>query len=943
MFHSSKPYSAVSVQIEVLTSEQYEVDDSSGIPDLIEAVIIQGSGPSEASRALRKKLKYGNVHRQLRALTILDFLIQNSGDRFLREFADESLLERLRISATDPVSDPKVKEKCKQLFGQWAVTYKNTPGMERVTALYRQLPKRKQPANQAKAKVLRESGTSEEPPMGHTVSISAGNGPATVLSGSKHKHSSSKSLKKEKKEKRTRDRTFNLDREKPEILQTLASSSVASTNLLNALKLVNRETHRVSEDAEVINRFEKCKQLRRQVLRYIQHVESEEFLGSLIHANEELVDALMAFEVLDKSVDYDSDSDQDVLESGWSPDRDDRDQQSFAGLVVNPVKPPRPARPMSLSIPSSSRQRMYNSDSDTDTDEDDDEDNPFGDRNAIRTPNTERFEPSWCSPCFMTNHPSFDYRHPLLMTFSSSANIQQTPLLEQRNVNATVGVDPEPGTKQLALTLGSVWVGVFLAALDSTIVATLTGPISSSFHCFSLLSWLATAYLIANAACQPVSGRLTDIFSRRAGLIFCNIFFAAGNLVCGFARSESVMVLGRIVAGIGGGGLTAIGTIVTSDLVPLRQRGVWQGFGNICFGAGGALGGVFGGLINDTLGWRWAFLLQVPFIVVSGILVCVKLKLPTKETGVAKLKRVDFLGLTTLVVALVLLLLGLNTGGSQLPWTHPLVITSLSLSAGFLGVFVYIEARIASEPVIPVWLLLDRTVLSVCLTNWFTNMSVYGLIFYLPLFLQVQGSSATAAGARLIPQAIGTSVGGMASGVLMRATGRYQIYSYVSMALLVVSSALVCTLTFTSPSWLPFVYFFLVGLAFGGILTITLVALISAVDHDHHAVVTSASYAFRSTGSTIGITIASAVFQNVLKMGLWSRFGDREHAEELISRIRDNLKELKNLPPGLKTGALAAFMESLRAVFLTLLGLTILGTLFTRTEEEPEASNRREE
>ncbi|GKZ33412.1 putative actin patch assembly and actin polymerization protein, partial [Aspergillus brasiliensis] len=169
---------------------------------------------------------------------------------------------------------------------------------------------------------------------------------------------------------------------------TLASASVASTNLLNALKLVNRETHRVSEDAEVLNRFETCKTLRRQILRYIQHVESEEFLGSLIHANEELVTALMAFEVLDKSVDYDSDSDQDVLETGWTPDRDDV-PDSFAGLVVNPPKPPRPPRPLSISVPSSSR-KVY-SDSESETEDDDDEDNPFGDRNAI----IEKHEPTW--------------------------------------------------------------------------------------------------------------------------------------------------------------------------------------------------------------------------------------------------------------------------------------------------------------------------------------------------------------------------------------------------------------------------------------------------------------------------------------------------------------------------------------------------------------------
>ncbi|KAL2811499.1 MFS general substrate transporter [Aspergillus granulosus] len=485
----------------------------------------------------------------------------------------------------------------------------------------------------------------------------------------------------------------------------------------------------------------------------------------------------------------------------------------------------------------------------------------------------------------------------------------------------------EPSTKRLLLVLGSIWLGVFLAALDSTIVATLTGPISSSFNSLSLLSWLATAYLISNAACQPLSGRLTDIFSRKAGLIFSNVVFAIGNLICGLAQSEWTIILGRAVAGIGGGGLTAIATFVTSDLVPLRRRGVWQGIGNICFGLGSGLGGVFGGWIHDTLGWRWAFLIQVPFVVVSTILVTFTIHIPAKESQKDKLRRVDFLGAITLVIALVLLLLGLNTGGNQFPWTHPLILTTLPLSAVVLGIFIYIEANYTSEPIIPVRLLLNRTVLAACLTNWFTTMSVFGLLFYVPIFFQVQGLSATAAGLRLVPQAVGCSIGSLGAGFLMRATGRYKIYNHITMVLLVASSALICTLTFSTPTSLPLLYFLLSGTAYGGMLTITLVALISAVDHEHHAVITSASYAFRSTGSSIGITIASAVFQNILKNGLWSRFGDRDHAREIISRLRDSLEEIRKAPADWIPGVLDSYLNSLRATFVTLLGLAVLGAL----------------
>lgn len=361
---------------------------------------------------LTRSRKYGNLHRQLRSLVILDFLIQNAGDRFLREFADEPLLERLRIAGTDSVSDPLVKKKCMQLFGQWAATYKDTPGMQRITALYRQLPKRKQPATQAKAKVLREGANSNEAQLGHTVSVSGGNGPSTALSSPKEKSRKSKKDKKDKKLSiSSSSRGFNLERERPEILQNLAASSVASTDLLNALKLVNRETTRVSDDAECSTRFEKCKDLRHQILRYIQYIESEEFLGGLIHANEELVTALMAFEVLDKSVDYDSDSDDDEMPGNWKSKAEaELDMnQGFNGLSINPSKPPRPSRPPTLPVSSSSQnsRQIFDSESESES-EDDDEDNPFGDRNAIgTTPKVEKSGYSWygmsSSPIPQTN------------------------------------------------------------------------------------------------------------------------------------------------------------------------------------------------------------------------------------------------------------------------------------------------------------------------------------------------------------------------------------------------------------------------------------------------------------------------------------------------------------------------------------------------------------
>jgi hypothetical protein len=429
-----KPYSSISVHIERLTSENYDEDDLAGIPDLIEVIRLQGSGPTEAARALRKKLKYGNVHRQLRALTILDGLLQNGGPRFQRAiFYDEPLLERLRIAATDPLSDPDVREKCKVLFGQWAASSKTSPELAGAAALYKQLPKKTKALGDRReqSKVLRENEEEsrredpfaaeddEEPSSPEETTrrpsvLTKASGPASPRTSISHIpqpiHLSAgptfgfgRSSKKDKKNKR---KGFNLEREKPAMLQSIAASSVASTNLSNALKLVNREDKRVSEDPEVMSRFETCKQLRRHILRYIQYVESDDFLGGLIHANEELVTALMAFEVMDKSVDDDSDSEleeaQHLSRTAHASDKTAQDKaaQSMAGLSLadeKPKKPPRPGKvPMPPPPPAKTNWKAKQIESDSESeDEDDDPNDPFGDKNAANTPRGERKSYTW--------------------------------------------------------------------------------------------------------------------------------------------------------------------------------------------------------------------------------------------------------------------------------------------------------------------------------------------------------------------------------------------------------------------------------------------------------------------------------------------------------------------------------------------------------------------
>ena len=315
------------------------------------------------------------------------------------------------------------------LFRSWT-TYKSQPGMERVASLYQQLPQRKRPARKEDSKVVRETeqpAEDHEDPFGHTVSVSGGGAPFQELRSPTSSSASSSSSrpvqfgsaaplgppvkavskydsfgkkikdKKPPKEvnsaKKAKVTPFNLERERPQILQNIASSSLATQNLVNSLRLVDREKQRVSENQEVVKRFEACKALRRQILRYIQNVDSEELLGSLLHVNEELVDALIAFEVLDKSVDNDSDSEDEWDSPPRSPHKNVHDGMAAMSLQ-SPAQPP---RPMSISMPSTQSKQIprVKEPEEEEDDDDADEDDPFADRNEVSTPKVEQTGMTW--------------------------------------------------------------------------------------------------------------------------------------------------------------------------------------------------------------------------------------------------------------------------------------------------------------------------------------------------------------------------------------------------------------------------------------------------------------------------------------------------------------------------------------------------------------------
>lgn len=306
------------------------------------------------------------------------------------------------------MADKQVRQKCNVLFRQWATAYKGQPGLERIAALYKELPQtRKREPHQSKVIKETEAEAQNNSSGAGTPSHSRNSSnvtPAAAAAASSSRptsmtSSSSFFSSKDKKHKKTKSQPFNLEREKPQLMETIASASVASTNLLNALQLINREQERVSENAKATQHFEQCKQLRRKILRYIQLVESDQWIGSLISANDELVKALMSYEIMDKSISDDSDSEAEgAVRSPSSPAGGRTVEEQLAGLSVGENAPPRPPRPdLGLTMPprSSAAGKQKAQSVESEPEEEEDDDNPFADKNAVKTPYVESGGMAW--------------------------------------------------------------------------------------------------------------------------------------------------------------------------------------------------------------------------------------------------------------------------------------------------------------------------------------------------------------------------------------------------------------------------------------------------------------------------------------------------------------------------------------------------------------------
>ncbi|KAK5801395.1 major facilitator superfamily domain-containing protein [Linnemannia elongata] len=420
--------------------------------------------------------------------------------------------------------------------------------------------------------------------------------------------------------------------------------------------------------------------------------------------------------------------------------------------------------------------------------------------------------------------------------------------------------------KELVFVFVALMIVIFLASLDQTIVSVLIPALGKAFNAPQYIAWVGTSYLLTNTATQPLYGKLSDIFGRKNTIIAAILLFLVGSLICGAAPSMNVLIFGRALSGSGAGGMISLTLIIISDVVSMRDRGKYQGIIGSMFGLSSVIGPLLGGVLAEKSTWRWGFYLNLPLGAVGTAIIMWILRLPAVEgTRQDKLKRVDFLGSFTIVIGIVCVLLSTNWGGNEYAWNSVQIIVPYVVGGLFLLAFLYVEAKVAVEPIMPYRLFRNRSVSSAYATSFFVGGAFMGAIFYCPLYFQmVKHYNATKAGIHLLPMVAGMLVGGIGGGIAVSKTGRYRPFIWGALIIYTTGIALLSLWDENSGLGIQIGFLFLVGLGLGGCMQNIVLAGQCAVSQADIATVTSLMSFFRSMGGVVCVAIGGSLINNIL-------------------------------------------------------------------------------
>lgn len=411
--------------------------------------------------------------------------------------------------------------------------------------------------------------------------------------------------------------------------------------------------------------------------------------------------------------------------------------------------------------------------------------------------------------------------------------------------------------RQILVIILALMAGMFLSALDQTIVGTSMRTIADDLDGLSLQAWVTTAYLICSTVSTPIYGKLSDIFGRRPLFIIAISVFLIGSLLAGISHSMYELAIFRAIQGIGAGGLMALPLTIMGDILAPRERAKYQGYFLAVFGVSSVIGPLLGGLLSGqteiffVTGWRWVFLINLPIGIIAMAIVLRFLHIPHSKRSV----RIDWWGAATVILALVPLLL-VAEKGREWGWDSLGSLSCYLVGAIGIILFIMVEKRLGDDALIPLKLFHSATFSMTAILGVLVGFGMFGAMMTLPLYLQIgQGATPTEAGLLTLPMILGLMISSIISGQIISRTGRYKIFPIIGTALMAVGFFMMTFLSVDKPLWYVMVGMFIIGTGLGQLMQTLTIASQNAVSARDIGVATSASTFFRQIGGTLGTAV----------------------------------------------------------------------------------------
>lgn len=481
--------------------------------------------------------------------------------------------------------------------------------------------------------------------------------------------------------------------------------------------------------------------------------------------------------------------------------------------------------------------------------------------------------------------------------------------------------------RQILVVFSALMLGMLLAALDQTIVATALPTIVGDLGGLNHLSWVVTAYLLTSTAVTPLYGKISDLFGRKALFQIAIVLFLLGSVLSGLSQNMGELIAFRAVQGLGGGGLFAMVMAIIGDIVPPRDRGKYQGLIGAVFAAASVFGPLAGGFFTDTLSWRWIFYVNLPIGIVALIVTSVVLKLPVSRTR----HHIDFLGSALVASAVTGFLLITVWGGNTYPWSSPTIIGLGAASVLMTAAFILVELK-SREPILPLGLFRNRIFSVSSVIGFLAGFILFGTVIFLPEYQQVvREASAVKSGLMLIPLTLGVVIASVGSGALISRTGKYKIYPIIGTAVATVGLALFSGLKIDTGYGAQAVMMFVTGFGIGFCMQVIVLATQNGVDYKNLGTATSAVSFFRTMGGAVGTSFFGSILVNRLSYNIPLVLPKGVHVPPSLAKgaISGSPAALSGLPHALHSALLQAFVNSLHVMFLAAVPFGVLAFIFT--------------